>query len=403
MGSTGPNSPSSQPSSADNRADADFTLLRAMHVLCKADEETGISTACNNVEEALYRGAPPTPEEFEALCKPLATALHTTSGDALLTCVETARTLCSRPLHCVRASAALLVPALLSTLCIERGTDAQLQLGALSALRHLCAHDEHRAILASDDTHCRSVVRIMLSFEQLPSAQTAALCALFGPSHATCIVLPTEEAHSITAAGGARAALRAARVHARRAGVVAAALRALGRVGLSASDTARGVLRASGAVRVALDALMRHEKERDVAAGALGALAALDSACALGAIAPRVVLAAMCSFRGEVDVHRPALQVLCGIAGLDKTRALAVAKIGASQVVLTSMIQYREDALVQGWCVKLLTRLLKVAGKESMEVSSDDVRRTISGSIRVHIMNAELMEGAAELVKLFRD
>lgn len=379
-------------------------LQRSLDALASANNSVATLAACRAAEQALPDVQQVANPDFDLLCIALRKVLLVrTNEDATLTCVEVARALFVRGglTQCRRPPAAVLMRPLAKAL---RGADAQMQFVALSALRSLCAHPDHRSRFTADPDCVREVVNVMRRYEQMASAQSTALATLFGivPRHnaANEPCLHHDEASALATGGAARAALRAARIHSRRACVIALALRALSRLCAASSASARGVLGGAGLSRLAVDALVRHERDRDTVLAAVATLSALNNGAAIGPVAPRAVVAAMCNFRAERAIHKSALAVLLSVAQIDHNRAASIAAIGAPQLVLSSMIQYADDSTMLLECLQFLLRLANVVGCARLDVKLDHMRRTVSGAVRLHLEDAKLMDAAAELLKL---
>jgi len=401
-----PTSPTSPPASILPDKSPVLTIREALDALIAtppgADEQ--LSTACNSVERAMYGVNKPTESDLLDL-EPLllqALNLHLGCTDAHLTVLEVIRKLCeSCPLKLPE-----LVPAVTSVLRNSR-TESTHKLTALGTLAALCSsYAPHRDILLNQAENVRAIARVMRSFEQLPSAQNAGLCALFASTDGDCHKpISRSQAVLLVNTGAARGALRMLRVHPRRPELVATALNSISSLCHAATKSAHAAMRDAGAARAAVDALVVHERDPNVALASVVLLRSLGPSVCTGApngVIPRAVLSAMCAFRSERRIHVAGLGVLAEMAnnstGAGDT-ARQVSGAGAAQVILTTMIEYRTDTDLQLACVEILREMVAQVGKDKLECNAEDIRSTVSGCVRLYLHNQQLMECTAQLLK----
>lgn len=382
-----------------------ITALEALIALptvdCSQTEpDSKISTACNDIERVLYSVKSRAPVSLQALEPILYRALvhHRKNMDAHLTCLEVLRKLCD--FGSINEMFLTQVTGVLR----NAKTHAAHKIGALYALGALCTcNAAHRTALFLQAENVRAISRTMRAFEQLPSAQGAAISAMFSRTGD----ITRAQAVMVVNCGVARNLVRALRVHGKRAELVEAALSAVAGLCRVCPVNTRETLRDAGVGRCAVDALVVHERDLPVSLAAVTLFHSLGPSVLgdSGGTIPRATLSAMCAFRSERQLHLTGLQVLTTIASNDTDKGdtgKQVAGSGAAQVVLTTMIEYRSDGEMQLRCVELLCLLIAEVGKDNLECNKNDLRTTVSASVKLYLMDKQFTEAVAKLLRLMK-
>ena len=117
-----------------------------------------------------------------------------------------------------------------------------------------------------------------------------------------------------------------------------------------------------------------------------------------------VVVRCMKRFRTLYSVHENCVAMMKSIImqGDDTSVAEKIAGAGATEAILSSMIQYRSDCGFQMDCVVVLDRLARTSDDIRERIVAAEGVETINGTLRVHLMELDLVEQGVALQRYLR-
>eukprot|EP00172_Hildenbrandia_rubra_P003234 Plantae.Rhodophyta-Hildenbrandia_rubra.ctg4918.p1 GENE.Plantae.Rhodophyta-Hildenbrandia_rubra.ctg4918~~Plantae.Rhodophyta-Hildenbrandia_rubra.ctg4918.p1 ORF type:complete len:466 (-),score=70.48 Plantae.Rhodophyta-Hildenbrandia_rubra.ctg4918:2264-3661(-) len=163
-----------------------------------------------------------------------------------------------------------------------------------------------------------------------------------------------------------------------------------------------------GGIRAILIALVTFKEDTDIqeqGCAALRNIAEGNEENQMGFVEMRgleVLVRCMKRFRTIYYVHENSVALMKSIVKIDPLVAEKIASAGAVEAVLSAMIQYRPVQEIQRDCIVVLDAMARVGDDAKRKITSAGGVETINATLRVHLMQLDLVESGVALQRYLR-